>query len=95
MAFEDADTLAYTLSHVFRDDFDWTKLSDLITAWEQHRFPRINKVIDFTTKNGTLRKSSPHYYEQAAKNWIMWTAFKFLGPKVARTGCTPTTQRVS
>jgi hypothetical protein len=40
---------------------------------------RVAKVLDFTTKNGTLRKSNPHFYEQAAKEWLIWAAFKFMG----------------
>jgi hypothetical protein len=38
-------------------------------------------VMDFTGKNGYLRKSSPHVYEQAVKEWVVWAAFKFMGPE--------------
>lgn len=34
--------------------------------------PRLQKGINFTTKNGSLRKRSPHYVEQAAKEWVIW-----------------------
>jgi 2-polyprenyl-6-methoxyphenol hydroxylase-like FAD-dependent oxidoreductase len=82
MAFEDADTLSYVLARAFSPDLDQSKsLLELFTKWEHHRFDRIAKVIDFTTKNGTLRKSSPHIYEQAAKEWLIWAAFKWMGPE--------------
>jgi len=69
------------LSRVFADDFQPHTLSDMIAKWEQHRFARIAKVIDFTTKNGDMRKSSNHFYEQAAKEWLIWVMFKFMGPE--------------
>lgn len=75
MAFEDAETLAYVLSRVLAPDFDAQALSDIVSRWERHRQGRIAKVIDFTTKNGDLRKSSPHFYEQAAKEWVIWATF--------------------
>jgi 2-polyprenyl-6-methoxyphenol hydroxylase-like FAD-dependent oxidoreductase len=82
MAFEDAETLAYVLADFFTPEFGNAKpLTELIHKWEQHRFSRISRVVDFTTKNGTLRKSSPHFYEQAAKEWIVWAAFKWMGPE--------------
>lgn len=80
-AFEDAETLGYVLSRVFATDFSFDKLPEIITKWEQHRFARIAKVIDFTTKNGDIRKSSNHFYEQAAKEWLIWAMFKFMGPE--------------
>ncbi|KAF4345868.1 salicylate hydroxylase [Fusarium beomiforme] len=85
MAFEDAETLAYVLEriqdmHLTSLDGDHKSIADSILGkWQQHRHDRIVKVMDFTSKNGTLRKSSPHFYEQAAKEWIIWAAFKFMG----------------
>ena len=81
MAFEDAKTLAYVLSRVFALDFKVETLPKIFAQWQIHRNARIAKVIDFTTKNGSLRKSSPHFYEQAAKEWIVWAVFKFMGPE--------------
>ncbi|KAK9235883.1 hypothetical protein V1525DRAFT_434239 [Lipomyces kononenkoae] len=81
MAFEDAETLAYVLARVLASDFNANHLSDIVSKWEHHRIDRIVKVVNFTTKNGDLRKSSPHYYEQAAKEWIIWATFKFMGPE--------------
>jgi 2-polyprenyl-6-methoxyphenol hydroxylase-like FAD-dependent oxidoreductase len=79
MAFEDAETLAYVLSRVFASDFKTETLPTMFEKWQKHRFARIAKVMDFTSKNGSLRKSSPHFYEQAAKEWIVWAVFKFRG----------------
>ena len=82
MAFEDAETLAYTLAGVFQPAVgDTAQLLRVIAKWEQHRLSRISKVVDFTTKNGSLRKSSPHFYQQAAKEWVVWAAFKWMGPE--------------
>ncbi|KAF2105103.1 salicylate hydroxylase [Rhizodiscina lignyota] len=79
MALEDASTLAYTLAHSYFPDFQRQYLPQLLEAWEKHRMPRLHQVVDFTTKNGNLRKSSPHYLEQAAKEWVLWTALKMSG----------------
>ena len=79
MALEDAETLAYVLSLIYAPDFERSQLSDLLDRWQHHRITRIKKVIDFTDKNGALRKSSPHFYEQAAKEWLIWLAFKWMG----------------
>ena len=82
MAFEDAANLAYVLASIVGPSFgDPQKLAQVLNKWEQHRRGRISKVVDFTTKNGSLRKSSPHFYEQAAKEWIVWAAFKWMGPE--------------
>ena len=83
MALEDAETLAYVFAElampVKDDEGEKSRLVDLTLKWNAHRQARIAKVLDFTTKNGSLRKSSPHYYEQAAKEWIIWAALKFRG----------------
>lgn len=88
MALEDAETLAYTLAESLippppknaKSTYN-SHLISLATAWNTHRQSRVKKVLDFTTKNGTLRKSSPHFYEQAAKEWVMWAMFKWTGPE--------------
>ena len=87
MAFEDAETLAYTMSRIHEPNpEDLAKdasvfIGDQVTKWQNHRGERITKVVDFTTKNGNLRKSSAHVYEQAAKEWVVWAAFKWMGPE--------------
>ena len=89
MAFEDAETLAYTLQRIYDSDLSAPTevqghghlIGDQLGKWQRHRQQRIAKVIDFTTKNGALRKSSPQFYEQAAKEWILWIVFKFMGPQ--------------
>ncbi|EWG44915.1 hypothetical protein FVEG_05878 [Fusarium verticillioides 7600] len=85
MAFEDAETLSYVLgrlrdSHLAHAGGSHKLFAgDILSKWQRHRQDRIVKVLDFTSKNGTLRKSSPHVYEQAAKEWIIWVAFKLMG----------------
>lgn len=79
MALEDAETLAYVLSRVFAPDFEMDTWPTILEKWQEHRLARIAKVMDFTSKNGRLRKSSPHFYEQAAKEWVVWAGFKFTG----------------
>jgi hypothetical protein len=81
MVFEDAETLAYVLSRVFAPDLKLDTLPKTFQKWQTHRAARIAKVMDFTGKNGYLRKSSPHVYEQAVKEWVVWAAFKFMGPE--------------
>ena len=89
MALEDAETLAITLAESTvvpppspnpppapSSQPLNTRLAHLTSAWNVHRQARVAKVIDFTSKKGTLRKSSPHFYEQAAKEWVMWAMFK-------------------
>ena len=83
MALEDAETLAFAFAEfaapLENGKDEHSRLVDLTSKWNAHRHARISKVLDFTTKNGSLRKSSPHYYEQAAKEWIIWAALKFRG----------------
>lgn len=83
MALEDAETLAYTIAEALvpLPNGDPAPLSTLTARWNSHRQARVAKVIDFTSKNGTLRKSSPHFYEQAAKEWLMWAMFKWAEPE--------------
>jgi hypothetical protein len=42
--------------------------------------------MDFTGNKRNLRKLSPHIYEQAAKAWVVWAAFRLWDPRVARKG---------
>ncbi|MCJ1394007.1 hypothetical protein MMC18_006884 [Xylographa bjoerkii] len=84
MAFEDAETLAYVLGRFYARQPPYLaatppSLATLIHKWEQHRFARVAKVVDFTTKNGTMLKSSNHFYEQAAKEWVIWAGMKWMG----------------
>jgi 2-polyprenyl-6-methoxyphenol hydroxylase-like FAD-dependent oxidoreductase len=88
MALEDAETLAYALAEIHGPDRKARtateqdeKLAKCIMGWDKHRHERISKVLDFTTKNGNMRKSSNHFYEQAAKEWLLWAVFKWMGPE--------------
>jgi 2-polyprenyl-6-methoxyphenol hydroxylase-like FAD-dependent oxidoreductase len=89
MAFEDAETLAYTLRDILDVQAHHAHMSleevkairaEKLGIWQRHRLERIAKVLDFTTKNGNQRKATSHLYEQAAKEWLMWAAMKFAGP---------------
>jgi hypothetical protein len=53
----------------------------MFEKWQMRRVERVAKVMVFTGKNGSLRKLSPRFYEQAAKEWIVWAVFKFMGPE--------------
>lgn len=79
MALEDAETLGFTLARIFSPDFQQGRLVETLSAWSRHRADRIAKVVAFTTKNGTMRKSTPHRYEQVAKEWLIWAMFKWMG----------------
>lgn len=82
MAFEDAETLAYALSSYYKKtkSGEQVVLAQVISKWEQHRLPRVDKILEFTTQNGTMRKESP-YYQQVVKEWLMWAFFKVRGPQ--------------
>ena len=88
MALEDAETLTYALGESLTQPppnsgkaTGDSRRAAVTSAWNAHRHYRVAKVIDFTSKNGQLRKSSPHFYEQAAKEWVMWATFKWAGPE--------------
>lgn len=77
MAFEDAETLAYTMSRLaFPDD----RLRMLAT-WEQHRKERVEAVKSFTNRNSSLRSPGQSPWKQTIKEWIVWIMFQYLGPK--------------
>ncbi|KAK6428560.1 hypothetical protein LTR95_015294 [Oleoguttula sp. CCFEE 5521] len=88
MALEDAETLSYALAMIYGarsvskpehgEDVD---VNRILAQWNDHRHARVAKVLDFTSKNGKLRKSSPHLFEHIAKEWLMWAAFKWMGPE--------------
>jgi hypothetical protein len=42
---------------------------------------RIGKVMAFTTRGGAVRKSNLGPYEQMSKEWLLWLAFKWIGPE--------------
>ena len=87
MALEDAETVAYAIAESLvplpeePSGPNPARLGAITSRWNAHRQARIAKVMDFTSKNGTLRMSSPHFYEQAAKEWLMWAMFKWMGPE--------------
>ena len=87
MGFEDAETLAYTLARVYfpppaEDPHTHAlplTLPELLTKWCAHRQARVQNVHDFTTRNGEFMHSSPSFYEQAAKAWVIWASIKLRG----------------
>jgi 2-polyprenyl-6-methoxyphenol hydroxylase-like FAD-dependent oxidoreductase len=83
MAFEDAETLAYTLAETLvplkQEQDEQSRLASLTSKWNAHRHARVARVIDFTARGGTLRKSSSHIYAQVAKEWLIWAVFKWRG----------------
>lgn len=78
MAFEDAATLALTLSRIIRPEpipnvhtgAPVLGHLELLSRWNMHRSDRVKQVSDFTSRNGELMKSSPLYIQQAAKEWV-------------------------
>jgi 2-polyprenyl-6-methoxyphenol hydroxylase-like FAD-dependent oxidoreductase len=76
MAFEDTETLAYTISQL---DFvgNWRKL---LGIWEKHRQERLEMVKDFTNRNASLRDPGRGYLRQKIKEYIVWGVFKYMGP---------------
>lgn len=74
MAFEDAETLAYTFA---RANFP-TDYVRLLRLWEKHRQGRVQGVVDFTNMNGRLRAPETTWVAQVAKEWFMWTIFRFV-----------------
>ena len=85
MALEDAETLAYTLAETLvplkHGEDEQSRLATLTSMWNSHRHARVARVVDFTTKGGAMRKSTPNFYEQAAKEWLIWAVFKWRGPE--------------
>lgn len=99
MALEDAETLAITLAGYATPPATCHKPygSRWITlgfASNGHDHDHVAKGLDFTSEIGNLRKSAPHFYEQAAKERLMWTMSKWTGPEAGVQWCTSTTLRV-
>ena len=76
MAFEDAETLAYTMSRL---DFVENR-SKLLGRWEVHRQERLEKVKEFTNRNASLRDPGRSQLRQSMKEYVVWGAFKYMGP---------------
>jgi 2-polyprenyl-6-methoxyphenol hydroxylase-like FAD-dependent oxidoreductase len=76
MAFEDAETLAFTIA---QPDFLEAR-SKLLLKWQNHRRQRVGEVKAFTDRNGRLRSPNSNYYKQLVKDWVMWAMLKYHGP---------------
>lgn len=76
MAFEDAETLAYTMS---QPEFSMNRLR-FLRAWQDHRKSRMEKVKIFTGRNAALRHPARSWFKQTLKEYVLWMAFKYMGP---------------
>lgn len=76
MAFEDAITLADTLTRMNSKDSD---LQRLLNSWQTVRQSRIEKILAFTARSGDSRKASPSTLQQIFKEWAMWAYFLWKG----------------
>lgn len=76
MAFEDVETLAYTMSQPV---FVVNRLK-LLHIWETHRKARMEKVKVFTQRNASLRHPARSWFKQTLKEYLLWGAFKYMGP---------------
>lgn len=76
VAFEDADSLTYTMMH---KDFNSRRL-DLLSIWETHRKERVKKVLDNARANGRKRKPESNSIKQAIKELVMWGQTLWNGP---------------
>lgn len=76
MAFEDALTLADTLTSVTAKEkgpqYD-------IRQWQAVRQARITKILAFTSKGGDMRKHSVSTFQQLIKEWAMYVYFLWIG----------------
>ncbi|KIW67550.1 hypothetical protein PV04_06794 [Phialophora macrospora] len=80
MAFEDALTLADTLSALKRKENDAESAPrDALKQWQSMRQERIQKILAFTSKGGDMRKHSVSTVQQLVKEWLMWVYFLWVG----------------
>ena len=88
MAFEDAATLALTLSKIcypspMPDVHTGAPVlgrMELLERWGKHRKERVRLVTDFTSRNGELMKSNSSVVNQMMKEWATWAVLKLQGP---------------
>jgi 2-polyprenyl-6-methoxyphenol hydroxylase-like FAD-dependent oxidoreductase len=76
VAFEDAESLMYTMTH---KDFKTRRL-DLLSMWETHRKERIKKVLKAARENGKKRRPESNSFKQVIKELIMWGQAMWNGP---------------
>ncbi|ETI22075.1 hypothetical protein G647_06146 [Cladophialophora carrionii CBS 160.54] len=84
MAFEDALTLADTLSALKMDetgkeDESAARATDALSRWQSVRRERVKKILAFTAKGGDMRKHSVGTLQQLVKEWLMWAYFLWVG----------------
>jgi 2-polyprenyl-6-methoxyphenol hydroxylase-like FAD-dependent oxidoreductase len=76
VAFEDADSLMYTMMH---KDFNSRPL-DLLSIWEAHRKERVKKVLNNAHANGRKRRPESNSFKQVIKELVMWGQSWWNGP---------------
>jgi 2-polyprenyl-6-methoxyphenol hydroxylase-like FAD-dependent oxidoreductase len=76
IAFEDAESLMYTMTY---KDFK-TRLLDLLSIWETHRKERVKKVLSTARENGRKRRPESNSVKQAIKELVMWGQAMWNGP---------------
>jgi 2-polyprenyl-6-methoxyphenol hydroxylase-like FAD-dependent oxidoreductase len=76
VAFEDAESLMYTMTH---KDFE-TRHLDLLSIWETHRKERVKKVITASRENGRKRRPESNSVKQTIKELVMWVQSVWNGP---------------
>jgi 2-polyprenyl-6-methoxyphenol hydroxylase-like FAD-dependent oxidoreductase len=80
MAFEDALTLADTLSALETKEKDKESAPrEALTQWQCMRQERVKKILAFTSKGGDMRKHSVSTVQQLVKEWLMWAYFLWVG----------------
>jgi 2-polyprenyl-6-methoxyphenol hydroxylase-like FAD-dependent oxidoreductase len=73
MALEDAETLAYALTH------DGAVSTRLVPTWQEHRQKRVREVVAYTAETERRRRPSPNVVLQKIKEWILWGILWYHG----------------
>ncbi|KAF3918287.1 hypothetical protein ABW21_db0203684 [Orbilia brochopaga] len=80
MAFEDAETLAYTIAHTLREPDDSEGLGSTaalanLQKWSDHRLQRLTAIAELNARMTSLRKAGNGFIGGvlfAAKMWVIW-----------------------
>jgi len=76
IAFEDADSLMYTMTH---KNFK-TRPLDLLSIWETHRKERVKRVLTTARENGRKRRPESNAVKQTLKELVMRCQSWWNGP---------------
>ncbi|KAK6347295.1 hypothetical protein TWF696_007367 [Orbilia brochopaga] len=80
MAFEDAETLAYTLAYTLRDSNGSSRLGSAtalenLQKWSDHRLQRLRTIAELNARMTSLRKAGNGFVGGvlfAVKMWVIW-----------------------